>query len=277
MLIWATVATILSVWAENPAIPIHGIYPCNDWRFPAATEEWVLGCSKKGEIDRVWFFETKKSVSLPVSGHWLKGSDLFRVGMNGGFWDAQKEVFLPPRIFASPEETAGVVNQGFVVLSTPDSIMILEREEGKTYTTEAKPMGYQFPVILGEYVAWIEWAAEKQEIVIWDWKKGNKEVLFVEDPLYLEAEGDILVWSEPQKIQVFNIKTSEKKTIQARAKGALSIKDQRICWAEWQEAETNIVCSDGFELDRKGNQFSPFQLETGLLFQEEQGVMWMPY
>ena len=272
MLFW----TILSAWAEIP-IPLHALSFCKDWRFPVATEEWIIGCSKKGEVDSIWFFETKKKMSLPVANQWLKGDAFFRVGIDGGFWNPEEETFSGPRIFAPPADAAGRVYQNFIVISTKDSVQILERKEGKTYTTEAKPMGYQLPVIVQEQVVWIEWAADKQELVFWDWKAQRKKRVIVEEALYLESEGSLLVWSEPQMIQILNIETNEKRSIKANSKGTLSIKDQRICWSEWQENETDIVCSDGFTLQRTGNQFSPIQLETGLIFQEEQGVMWIPF
>lgn len=272
--------SILSAWAETtPAIPIHSLDSCEDERYPIATDDWILGCSKKGIVDSIWFFDSKEAISLPGADGWMKGSDFFQVGREGGFWNTDTKDFSGARIFVSPEEAAGRVTATYVAVSAPNSIFLLEREQGKIYQTEAKPMGYQLPAILDEQVAWIEWNGDKQEILLWNWKTQSKIIVSAYEPLNIEAEGNILIWSEPNWLQIFNAETGEKTAIEAKIRGNMSIRDGRICWGGWREekSETDIICSDGFQLDREGNQFSPIQLEKGIIFQEEQGVMWLSY
>ena len=259
------------------AVPIHSLFLCEDRRYPVATDRWVLGCSEKGQVDSLWHFESRRLDVLPLSNHWLQGDALFRAGVDGGFWSVETQRFSGSRIFELPEDSAGRVNEKYVVLAATDSIVLLERTEGKTYTVAANPMGYQVPALLQEQVAWIEWSGDKKEILLWNWETQKKTAHPAGNPLYLESEGNILIWSEPETIQILDVETDERREIKTQSRGPLSIQNGRVCWAEWKKEDTDIRCSDGFVLEREGNQFSPIQLDKGLLFQEEQGIMWLSY
>jgi hypothetical protein len=272
--LWAVLR--LSAWAEVP-IPIHSIYPCEEHASLHATERWIVGCSKNGDKQLLWSFDKKSSVQLPESDGWLQGDTLFRIGRGGGAWSLESQQFLGSRIFVEPNEGIGRIEGDIAVVGTANGIVVLERERGVSYKTKARPIGYYPPVILSKQVAWIEWEAKKQVIQVWSWKTGELKTIPAKEPLALVSEGNILAWSEPDAIHIFDLEAETQRTIPSSVRGALSLKDSRLCWAEWQGIETDILCSDGFELERKGAQFSPIQLETGMLFLEEQGVMWLKY
>lgn len=272
MLIWA----VLSAWAEVP-IPIHEIYLCEDNGSLIATEHWIVGCSKKGNRRLIWSFATKTSIQLPENDGWLHGDSLFRIGRDGGSWSLDSQQFHGSRIFVSPSDGIGRIEGKIAVVGTVNSIVVLEQGRGTSYTREARPIGYYPPVILSEQVAWIEWEANRQVIQVWSWKTGELKTIPAKEPLALVGENNILAWSEPDAIQVFDLDLGTQEAISSSVRGALSLKDGRLCWAELQGVETDIRCSDGFELERKGLQFSPIQLAVGMLFLEEQGVMWLKY
>ena len=261
-------------------LPLHGVEFCQDSYFPNITEDWILYCDSQGKKDSLWLRSERRRIELPESEYWLLGDQLFRVGVQGGAWNWKEERFEGSRILLDPSEYSsfsGRAEKAAVMIATERRILFLDREQGKQFQTEANPIGWHPPVRVGDEIFWIEWSGSEQEIAVWNWKTNQRKSIQASEPLFLVASGHYLAWIERRNIVILDWNRKKERRITAQAQKGISLLDDRVCWSEQGTNDFDIHCSDGFHLQRKGDQFWPIQLQDGLFFREKEELMWLKY
>ena len=262
--------------AEEIPIPVHALpFPCTDPHFPALLEEYIIGCGVDGNVDRIMSIHDQKVHQLPNDDVWGTGTALFRMGTPGGLWDPTGKQWTGGRIFV--DQGTAITQHDTIAVLNENEIVVRRINDKAQYHHPAQGIGWQRPAITQHAVAWIEWTETGEEIALWNWREGE-ETIFIpaEKPLFLVSDKHRLVWSEPQQIVIYDTQTEQREVIPVQAVRGLTIHERKICWTSWTEEDLDIHCDDGFHLNRKGHQQWPQLHDTGLYFQENGALMWLP-
>lgn len=269
------------------AVPLYALSrPCQDDRFPRLAGPYVVGCGKRGLVDRVLSLETGELWELDqgLASAGTGEAALYAPGPDGGLWRLTHEGPVPV-------EEIAVVRQRPLGMPATDGVHLALVDAGHLQAfaassqarrlVETRAAGWEAPALSWPVVAWtvVDEAGDHDLHWLPDAARGRPEPLAEGpgDQRLVVAQGGWLAWVDRGEVVIHELSTGEQvRPASATGFNAAPALWQGVaCWESREEdGDIDLRCSDGRHLDRPGDQLSPGLWGPWLLFHED-GRAWL--
>lgn len=269
------------------AVPLYALSDgCLDDRFPRLAGPYVVGCGKGGMVDRVLSLSTGLLWELPRALHHAGTGEaaIYAAGPEGALLQLRESgpsqvediTVVREAPFAMPT-TDGV---HLAVLSV-DHVQAFEAHERGRRLVETRAAGWEAPALSWPLVAWtvVDEGGDHDVMVMNAEERGQPEPLAggPGDQRLVVSQGGRFAWVDEGDVVLTGPEGQGQERVEAHTgfRSAPTLWEGVACWENREEDEDiDLRCSDGWHLDRPGDQLSPSRWGPWLLFQED-GRAWL--
>ena len=250
-----------TVWVRGTTTPLHDLpHSCIDSRYPVFMQDRVISCAANHKVGRGLSLKTGEVFQFSATETQVGFGDAVVLGKLGTYDFLEKKVSQKDRIVE--DLVSPPVSMGNNVAYLGEEFVAL-RIGRQSFTHKANPNGWYPPALSNKWVGWVE----NDQIYVWNPMTGDPSVN-IGNGRHIQGNATGFFWYTDTHIHFWSPHTEEKWRIKAKVVDRLGVFEDRVCWSQWGDKDIDIHCSDGFVLQRKGNQLWPSIYKDWLLFQE---------
>jgi hypothetical protein len=255
---------------------------CRDDRYPSLAGAWVVGCSSSGAVNRAAPVEGGQRADLDGGGPTPGLGPATILAANLGVWH------LPDAVGADVSRSAVEVvgppatDGTYAALVYPTAVEVFPLVERTHTRTDAAPVPWYAAALAWPWAAWVEDGGVTGEDIWARDPDGNRRALARTgaSERHPVGSGRWLGWVDEAGVHVQDMERHERRSYAANTGFVYgpSLWGPVACWEDRGAlvagaGDIDVLCSDGVELRRKGDQRAPARWGPWILFRESGQLM----
>ncbi|MGB0638755.1 MAG: hypothetical protein ACPGTU_05450 [Myxococcota bacterium] len=271
---------LLPVALAQPPLPLHAASePCVDRLFPALAGEWVLACDTRRRIAKAVHLTSRISIDIPPTHRVAIGENRIHIPGHGYLRLGIDQQISTESSIGTNKTWPSLFHNIIATIQQDGTLQWADESTGETLSITS-PMGRwgSIPAITAQGIAWIS-AGNDGDTDLW-WTPIDAAIPRPIDvgptpQRHVQASGDWIAWTSGDTIKMWNTRTDERDSIEAKTgfNAPISLWEDVVCWEERGPNDIDIHCSDGEMIIREGHQTHPHRWNQWLMFRENDQVM----
>ncbi len=268
-----------AVSVASVSIPLYDLrFPCQDQRFPRLAGPWALGCGPQGQVDMALDLRSRQLVRLNGPSTSPAAAPGFLYAPGQGLWTLPQpepvEVLAPGNM----DPVASPATDGLHVAITGSTrVTGFDIGSHQFSLIEADPMPWYPPALAWPWMAWVDGrdrASTGADIWALDLSANDRAFPLARqegDQRHVGGDGRWLGWLDHQGAWVQDMQTSQRRHVTADTgfRAGMSLWGPVACFEDRSRGSPDVICTDGMEVRKDGDQGFPSRWGPWLLYRDE--------